>query len=358
MIDIHTIGAGGGSIAWFDDGGALRVGPHSAGAVPGPAAYACGGTSATVTDANVVMRRLLPDAFLGGTMALDVAAARRAVESIAQQLQTSVEEAAWGIIRIVNANMEAAVRVISVERGIDPRQMTLVAFGGAGPLHACELATDLGIPRVLIPTVPGVLSALGMLVADTRKDYVQTVMLPVEEAQAHISHVICILEEQGRADLQLEGFSVEQIYCERFLDMRYLGQSYELTIALEEHVDEATTRFHIAHEQRFGYSDTRRAVQIVSVRLRAYGRTERPSLTHQPEQERSNAVVASQSQIYFAGTDGVKEYTVPLYQREQLLNGIVFAGPALVIQYDTTTVVPPGWSGRVDAVGNLILEEM
>jgi N-methylhydantoinase A len=357
MIDIHTVGAGGGSMAWFDDGGALRVGPRSAGATPGPAAYARGGTSATVTDANVVMGRLLPESFLGGTMSLDVVAARKAVDSIAQQLQTSVEEAAWGIIRIINANMEAALRVISIERGIDPRQMALVAFGGAGPLHACELAEDLRMARVLIPTVPGVLSALGMLVADTRKDYVQTVMLPVEASQTRISHVVHMLEEQGRADLLHEGSSAEQIYCERFLDMRYLGQSYELTIPLEELVEEAVTRFHVAHEQRFGYSDTSREVQIVSVRLKAYGRTERPSLTHQPEQGRSNAIAAGQHRVYFAGTSGLAEHTVPLYQREQLLCGMVLAGPALVIQYDTTTVIPPNWSGRVDAVGNLVLDK-
>jgi N-methylhydantoinase A len=383
MIDIHTVGAGGGSIAWFDDGGALRVGPHSAGAVPGPAAYALGGTRATVTDANIILLQYpqtdrrdrenlmsphMDDSkrtatnisrgfVLGGTMLLDVAAARKAMDSIAQRLQTSIEEAAWGIIRVVNANMEAAIRVISVERGVDPRQMTLVAFGGAGPQHACELAAGLHIPRVLIPTVPGVLSALGMLVTDTRKDYVQTVMLPVEDAQAHISHIVSILEERGRTDLLRESFSAEQIYCERFLDMRYLGQSYELTITLEDRVDEAVTRFHMAHEQRFGYSDASRDVQVVSVRLRAYGRTERPSLTHQPEQGRANAIAAGQHRIYFAETSGLAEYTVPLYQREQLLCGMVFAGPALVIQYDTTTIVPPGWSGRVDAVGNLILEK-
>src|SRR5260370_643501 len=189
MIDIHTIGAGGGSIAWFDPGGALRVGPRSAGAQPGPAAYEQGGTEATVTDANVVLKRLLPETFLGGTMALDVAAAQHVVADIAQQLQTSVEEAALGIIHVINANMEAAIRVVSVEKGCDPRQMTLVAFGGAGPLHACELAMALHIPRVLVPTVPGVLSALGMLVADTRNDYVRTIMLPAEEAQERVCEV-------------------------------------------------------------------------------------------------------------------------------------------------------------------------
>ncbi len=184
MIDIHTVGAGGGSIAYFDTGGALRVGPVSAGANPGPAAYGRGGTEATVTDANLVLGRLLPEAFLGGTMSLDSRRAHEVVAHIAEHWVHTVEEAALGIIRVVNANMEAAIRLISVERGCDPRQFTLVAFGGAGPLHACELAAALGIPRVLIPTTPGVLSALGMLTADTLKDYVRTVMVAAEEAQA------------------------------------------------------------------------------------------------------------------------------------------------------------------------------
>src|SRR5205823_2194886 len=204
MIDIHTVGAGGGSIAWFDVGGALRVGPRSAGADPGPAAYGHGGTEPTVTDANVVLGRLLPEAFLGGAMSLDVEQAHKAVSNIAERLGVSLEEAALGIIRIVNANMEAAIRVISVERGYDPRHFLLVAFGGAGPLHACELAAALQIPRVPIPTVPGVLSALVMLAAEVIKDYVRTVMVLSEDAQTKVSGVFSELEEQGRADLRSE----------------------------------------------------------------------------------------------------------------------------------------------------------
>ena len=218
-----------------------------------------GGTF-TDLDANVVLRRLLPETFLGGTMALDVAAAQHVVADIAQQLQTSLEEAALGIIRVINANMEAAIRVVSVEKGCDPRQMTLVAFGGAGPLHACELAMALQIPRVLIPTVPGVLSALGMLVADTRKDYVRTIMLQASEAQKHVCEVVRELEVQGRTALLGEGIDAEQITLERFLDMRYSGQSYELTVPLEEQVAETVERFHTAHQQRFGYSDFTKAV--------------------------------------------------------------------------------------------------
>ncbi len=357
MIDIHTIGAGGGSIAWFDSGGALRVGPRSAGALPGPVAYGRGGHEATVTDAHVALGRLLPEAFLGGTMSLNLAAARAALEPIAERLQTSIEEAAQGIIRIANVNMEAAIRVISVERGSDPRQMILVAFGGAGPLHACELATALRIPRVLVPTVPGVLSALGMLVAETRKDYVRTIMLPAEEAQESVAQVIHELEVQGREDLQHEGIEDSQIILERFVDLRYSGQSYELAIPLEELVEEAAKRFHTHHEQRFGYSDPGKRVQVVNVRIRARGQVTRPSLTRQQKREGPEARPQDWHDVYFENASGVEKQTVPIYQREQLGSGMVFAGPALITQYDTTSVVPPDWSGRVNEVGNLILEQ-
>jgi N-methylhydantoinase A len=247
MIDIHTVGAGGGSIAWFDVGGALRVGPKSAGADPGPAAYGRGGTEPTVTDANVVLGRLIPTAFLGGTMSLDTDQARKAVGSIAGRLGTSPEEAAWGIIRIVNANMEAAIRVISVERGSDPRQFILAAFGGAGPLHACELAMALQIPRVFIPKAPGVLSALGMLAADIIKDYVRTIMVHSQEAHETVEKALSELEEQGRAELAQEGFSSEQVTLEPALDLRYVGQSYELSLPFEGNIERAVTHFHAAH---------------------------------------------------------------------------------------------------------------
>ncbi len=358
MIDIHTIGAGGGSIAWFDPGGALRVGPRSAGAQPGPAAYEQGGMEATVTDANVVLRRLLPETFLGGTMALDVAAAQHVVADIAQQLQTSLEEAALGIIHVINANMEAAIRVVSVEKGCDPRQMTLVAFGGAGPLHACELAMALHIPRVLVPTVPGVLSALGMLVADTRKDYVRTIMLQASEAPERVCEVVRELEIQGRTALLGEGIDAEQITLERFLDMCYYGQSYELTVPLEEQVAEAVERFHAAHQQRFGYSDSTKAVQVVNVRLKGRGRAARPELARQEQLSTEEARPVGIHQVGF-GSDGgrIAYHQTPVYQRAQLLAGMRLAGPALVLQYDTTTVIPPGWWGWIDEVGNLVLEQ-
>lgn len=358
MIDIHTVGAGGGSIAWFDVGGALRVGPVSAGAVPGPAAYGRGGTEATVTDANLVLGRLLPDAFLGGTMALHPALARQAIAPIAERLHTSIEEAALGIIRVVNANMEAAIRVISVERGCDPRDFTLLAFGGAGPLHACELAAALRIPRVLVPTIPGVLSALGTLVADTLKDYVRTVMLDAPQADETINRVLTELEEQGRRDLEREGIAPERIMLERYLDMRYVGQSYELVVPFEGDRAAAVERFHAAHERRFGYSDPEEPVQIVNVRLKARGVDTHPVLERREVVKDAKAVPTGTQTVIFAdatSATGWRTYEAARYERANLLPGTTFNGPAIVTQYDTTTVLPPNWRAFVDAVDNLIL---
>ncbi|MBE3558739.1 MAG: hydantoinase/oxoprolinase family protein [Ktedonobacteraceae bacterium] len=361
MIDIHTVGAGGGSIAWFDAGGALRVGPVSAGASPGPAAYGLGGTEATVTDANVVLGRLIPEAFLGGTMSLDTERARRAVEAIATRLGTSPEEAALGIIRVVNANMEAAIRVISVERGSDPRHFALVAFGGAGPLHACELAAALRIPRVLVPTVPGVLSALGMLVADTLKDYVRTVMVPAEHAQDElIATVLAQLEEQGRRDLLQEGIAAEKIITEYYLDLRYVGQSYELVIPFKGDIARAVADFHAAHEKRFGYNDPNERVQVVNARLKARALADKPALERKEitrEAREASATPIYRRTVYFAGAGGAVPYEAPIYERKTLVPGAVLSGPAVVIQYDTTTVLPPGWWAQVDSVGNLVIEQ-
>ncbi len=359
MIDIHTVGAGGGSIAHFDAGGALRVGPISAGANPGPAAYGRGGTQATVTDANLVLGRLLPEAFLGGSMSLNTASAYEAIARIAERLGTTPEEAALGIIRVVNANMEAAIRLISVERGGDPRQFTLVAFGGAGPLHACELAAALGIQRVLIPTTPGVLSALGMLTADTLKDYVRTVMVAAEKAQAIVEPVCAELEEQGRADLVREGIAAQHIVIERYLDLRYVGQSYELVVPFEESIIQATTNFHLAHETRFGYSDPNEQVQVVNVRLKARGLTSPPQLARRESKSGALPTPTTIREVIFAASHGPHSqhtYRVPVYDRGSLEPATLLTGPAIITQYDTTTVLPPHWQIRVDAVENLIIE--
>jgi N-methylhydantoinase A len=356
MIDIHTVGAGGGSIAWFDVGGALRVGPRSAGADPGPAAYGRGGTEPTVTDANVVLGRLIPTAFLGGSMALDLEQAQKAVGSIADRLGTSLEEAALGIIRIVNANMEGAIRVISVERGSDPRDFMLTAFGGAGPLHACELAAALQIPRVFIPKTPGVLSALGMLAADIIKDYVRTIMVSSQDADETVRKAFSELEEQGQAELAKEGFSSAQIAIEPSLDLRYVGQSYELTIPFEEDIERAITHFHAAHEKRFGYNDPGERMQVVNVRLKARGVVTRPTLERQEEQRGATATAKETRPVVFAGANGAITHDTAIYEREKLVAGASIQGPAIITQYDTTTVIPPEWQASVDTLGNLIAE--
>jgi N-methylhydantoinase A len=356
MIDIHTIGAGGGSIAWFDLGGALRVGPASAGAQPGPACYGRGGTEATVTDAHVVLGRLIPDSFLGGTMHLSAENARSAVSKIAERLGTPLEEAALGIIRVANANMEAAIRVISVERGCDPRRFTLVAFGGAGPLHACELASALRIPRVLIPTTPGVLSALGMLIADTRKDYVRTVMTAPEGAQDVLSSTLAVLEEQGRHDLAREGFPAERMVIDRYLDLRYIGQSYELTIPFTGSLKQAGDDFHREHERRFGYCDPHERIQVVNVRLKARGIVDYPVLERRKAEPFKIGAPERVQQVISGGPHGLLRQQVPVYARASLQPGGMLHGPAIIMQYDTTTIIPSGWHLRVDAVSNLIIE--
>jgi len=357
-IDIHTVGAGGGSIAWFDEGGALRVGPVSAGAVPGPAAYGQGGLEPTVTDANVVLGRLLPDAFLGATMTLDLAAARAAIEPVAQRLGTTVEEAALGIVRIANANMEAAIRVISVERGHDPRHFTLVAFGGAGPLHACELAAALRIPRVLVPATPGVLSALGMLSADIIKDYVRTVMLDAVDSssQDRVDRVFAGLSERGRAELAREGLPAERIAIERYLDLRYTGQSYELVVSYDGSVEESVAAFHQAHERRFGYSDPGERVQLVNCRVKARGLVERPRIETKGEPVEREVEPDETRPVIFSDDGTPSRQNTEIFDRERLRPGARFSGPAIVTQYDTTTVIPPGWLARLDSAGNLIVE--
>jgi N-methylhydantoinase A len=356
MIDIHTVGAGGGSIAWFDAGGALKVGPYSAGASPGPAAYGNGGTEATVTDANVVLGRLSADDFLGGGMDLDVEAARTVVGNVAAQLGTTPEDAALGIVRVTNANMEAAIRVISVEKGHDPRGFTLVAFGGAGPLHACELANAMRIPRVLVPATPGVLSAYGMLAADLRKDYVQTVMLSPDADTGGLQPVFEEMMEQGRREILAEGVEPDRIEIEPYLDMRYRGQSYELTVPYSGSINDAALEFHAAHQVRFGYSDPDEPVQIVNARVKAFGRAERPEIAYTPFETETVVEPDYIREVVFAGQNSAETRSTGIYDRSNLPAGSRIHGPAIVTQYDTTTVLPPGWSAMVDSTGNVIAE--
>jgi len=357
VLDIHTIGAGGGSIASVDAGGALRVGPQSAGADPGPACYARPGRPLlpTVTDANVVLGRLPADRFLGGEMPLDSERACQAFERLGRQLGLDAETAALGVIEVVNAHMERALRVISVERGYDPQDsgeetaFTLLSFGGAGGLHAADLARRMGIPHVLIPPLASTLSALGMLTADVIRDYTRTVMLPGETPADAIVAALQPLVEQGVADIRAEGFTPEDTVIERLLDMRYCGQSYELTIPFGP---DFSADFHAAHRQMYGYARPEAAIEIVNVRVRAVGRVSPPPLAVAPlgAPDPSPAWLDSRLVRF---PDGL--VLTPFYLGERLSPGNHLAGPAVVIRSDTTILLDRGDHAYVDAYHNLLI---
>jgi N-methylhydantoinase A len=375
IIDIHTVGAGGGSIAHLDAGGALRVGPESAGSDPGPVCY--GRDTAkqiTVTDANLILGRLDTSHFLGGRMSLNLARTQASMQALARHLSLPLEAAAWGVVRVANSNMERAIRAISVERGHDPRRFTLIAFGGAGPLHACELAATLRIPRVLVPPHPGVLSALGMVLADVVKDYTQTVMLAGGVDGETLGRLFAPLFERAVADLRAEGLTGDGVSLLPALDMRYVGQSFELTIPCSHVVAPPGQRvpdevqpaarvaldFHAAHRQRFSYASESEPVEIVNLRLKAIGKTAKPRFTclSSGRLDPRDAHIGYK-QVYFADTAApraARPIPSALYERDRLAAGNIVVGPAVVYQLDTTTVIPPGWSATVDGWGNLVLE--
>jgi N-methylhydantoinase A len=351
MLDIHTVGAGGGSLARFDRAGALRVGPESAGADPGPICYGRG-TQPTVTDAHLILGHLAGGGLLGGEFALD---ARRTREWMhrARGTMGSAEEFAQGVVEVANATMEKAMRVISVERGYDPRDYTLVAFGGAGGLHACDLAAALRMPRVLVPRFPGGLSALGILRADVVKEFSQTVRLAVKSpraARAALRSAFAALERVGQRELRAEGFAPRQIRVERLLDMRYAGQAYELTVPAP---GDFVAAFHRAHEQRYGYSDAARDVEVVNVRARFIGATHKPAHPRsRPAGADARAAMTGITSAIFAG----RSCKTAVYTREKLRASNRMRGPAVICEYSATTLVPPGWHARVDEYENLLLE--
>jgi len=359
MIDIHTVGAGGGSIARVDTGGALVVGPESAGAEPGPACYGVG-DQITVTDANLLLGRLLPDRFLGGRMTLDRDRVVGLMQVLAGQINADANQTALGINRVVNANMERAIRTISLERGYDPRLFTLVPFGGAGPMHACELAQELGIPRILVPSNPGILSALGVAIADIVKDYSRTIMLRGADLdRSRIDEEFQGMEGQARTEMAGEGLAVDKMAARRFLDVRYVGQSFELTVDYPSQTTKTDLakvigdNFYKAHLRRFGYADRAEPVEVVNLRLKLEVAMEKPSVQPQTTgaADSAHALIGEAEVVFHQGA-----LTSPLYQREQLTCGNVVSGPALIIQMDSTTVLPPGWGGAVDPFGNLLLE--
>ncbi|MCB1802791.1 MAG: hydantoinase/oxoprolinase family protein [Gammaproteobacteria bacterium] len=346
MVDMHTIGAGGGSIAWLDAGGMLQVGPESAGADPGPACYGRGGSRPTVTDANLVLGRLQADAFLGGRMRLEVDAATQALAPLAVAMGQSVIEAAQDIVAIANEHMAQALRAISIRRGADPRDHVLMSFGGAGGLHVCALAGALGMRRALVPINGGVLSALGMLAARPGRQLSQTRIMPLAEvSDAELDAGFAVLAEQGRAALRAEGHA--DIDCETLnsVDLRYRGQSYTLNVAWRGGETTAAD-FHLAHAQRYGHS-LEVPLELVNIRVQVRG--PEPRLRLAPLAQEPAATAFARSRLA-----GVAD-PVPCYRREELVAGQSIKGPALISEQVATTWVEPGWHLDVDAVGNLLL---
>ncbi len=347
MVDLHTIGAGGGSIAQLDAGGVLQVGPESAGAAPGPACYGQGGRQATVTDANLVLGRLLPDAFLGGALTLDVEAAGAVIGTLAQRMELDLHEAAAGIVAVANEHMAQALRVISVQRGIDPRNFVLTSFGGAGGLHVCALAEALGMRRALVPVQAGVLSALGMLVAPPARQLSHTLtgLLDVFP-DVVLEQALQALAAEGREALQAEGIAMRDIEVAFRLDLRYQGQSYTLEVPWQGSAACRDT-FEELHERRYGHR-LALPVELVTLRCSLQGQ---PLAISLPEVETTGKAPPAR----VTGVAGCAQ-PVPVHARATLGAGQRFAGPALITETVATTWLAPGWQCEVDRVGNLLLE--
>ncbi len=357
LIDIHTVGAGGGSIATVDSGGALRVGPESAGAIPGPICYGNSGENITVTDANVFLGRISPEMFLGGNMSLADDAIDYHLRNFSDKINLTLQETAEGILKIANATMERAIKVISVERGYDTRDFTLVSFGGAGGLHAAFLAENLGIKTVLIPPNGGLLSAYGMLFADVVKDYSQTVLWKSDNRAEELNRQLEIgfeaLLTQAVKDMKREGFALDQLLINRSLDMRYEGQSYELCIPYHSKEKNFLPEFHAMHQQRFSYARPDAVVEVVNLRLSAIGETEK-SITKKAPLSNSDPSKAriKKDQVVFDG----KNCSTGFYSRESLKPGNRVKGPAVITEFSATTIVPPNFVADVDGFGILILK--
>jgi N-methylhydantoinase A len=392
VLDVHSVGAGGGSRARIDAGGALRVGPESAGAVPGPICYSRGGTEPTVTDANLLLGRLDPEHFLGGAFRLDLCAAERQFRDFLERPLTrrwtgtgdgpagagsqarfkSPQELARGIVAVANATMEKALRVISVERGHDPRDFALICFGGAGGLHAADLARSLRLPQVIVPRNPGAFSALGILLADVVKDVTHSVLLPVplegneSDSAANrplggsaprrllqeIERRFQNLEQAARRELRREGFASERAQVERRLDLRYRGQSYELSVPFAANF---RALFQREHEKAYGYVHPGRPLEIVNLRVRLTIPTPKPPLRRRAKKRTSapQTALVKEKPVWFEG----RPLATKVYDRERLQPGVSLRGPAVIVEYSSTTVVPPDFVCRVDKYGNLVLRE-
>ncbi len=361
-VSAVEIGAGGGSIAWVDSGGLLKVGPRSAGADPGPVCYDRGNTEPTVTDANVVLQTLNPTHLLGGRMKVRQDLAKAAIGRLAQRLGMEMMATAQGIISVVTANMAKAIRVISVQRGHDPRDYTLMAFGGAGPLHAARLARELDIGRVLVPRTPGILCAMGLLLTDLRADFASTRLRTLgPSALPEIEQAFAALAAQSTAWFEEEGVTPEARRLTRTVDMRYAGQNYELTIPVPDGpataatLDRLAEGFAAAHKQRFGFVAEGETVQLVTFRVEAAGLVPKASFQPQPNAgpDATDAIV-DRREVWLPEAGGF--VVCPVYDRDRLHAGNHIAGPAIIEQMDTTTVVLPGMVARVEPYLNLILE--
>ena len=360
VVDTIEIGAGGGSIAWVDEVGALRVGPQSAGAEPGPICYGRGGTEPTITDANLVLGRLSPSEFLGGEMPLDVVSARAGIfEKIASRTGVTDIEAALAITKIAVMNMSLAVRGISVERGYDPRDFAMIAFGGAGGLHAVEVARELHIPTVIVPNYPGQFSALGMLMADIQHDYVQTYYRPLAQTDFAALKRICDgLIEDGRLRLARENVPAEAMFFQRLLDIRYAGQEFSIPVPVPaEYIETGDTdaigeTFNGVHERRYGYHTPEHALEIVNVRVSAVGRRKQMELPG-PQAAGNGNGLAGRRMVYFES--GAKPVETPIFRRDRLPSGYQISGPAVVQEYASTTVLFLGDTLVVAETGELVI---
>jgi N-methylhydantoinase A len=359
MMDINTVSAGGGTIARVDRFGMLQVGPESAGAMPGPACYGRGGEMPTITDCNLVMGHLSEENFLGGKMRLDAAAAWKAVETkVAQPLRMGVPEAAEGIARIIDVKMEEAIKAISTMRGHDLRDFMLLAFGGAGPVHAGRIARDLGMAGMIVPLYPGVFSAIGLIMSDVKHDYIQSKMMPLREVKVEdVNGMFARLKGLASDELCEDGFASEAIRIQRALDMRYAGQGYEITMPCDDvlgtgALETLRVQFDEQHRNMFGHSAPEQAVEIVSYRVRGVGRVPPVEM---PKFKPTGATLADAlretRRVRFDGED----VECPVYQREKLDVGLTFEGPAILDQFDCTTVIYAGQTARVDEWKNLIV---
>ncbi len=351
VLDIHTVGAGGGSLARFDAGGALRVGPESAGADPGPICYGRG-TRPTVTDANLLLGRLQPDRFLGGEFTLDLPRTRRLTTEWlkAEGSPLTLRRFAEGVIRVVNANMERALRVVSIERGYDPRDFALVAFGGAGGLHACDLAAGLGIRTVVVPAVPGALSAYGILNSDIIKDHSRTVVWKIDGTfpERKLRSELATMERKAATDFRHEGWK-GKLHCEPSVDLRYAGQGFELSLPVSSDV---VNKFHAEHQKRYGYSHADRKIEIVTIRLRARMKSPMATTSRDKLVKATCPAKAERRGVTFAS----REVAAAILDRDSLTAGVRVRGPAVVTEYSATTVVPMAAAFYLDRAANLIIE--